>query len=209
MNKLEGTETSEEQALAALPLNQWTFDEPPRTKRAKKAGTMLLSSAGSHYILMPPPQEEYMEANARKLLERKASAKEHAPYPTFGAEHDNDVDYGADSPNEEGNITLESPSESNADQEKPSDKGKEEAEPEAIVNMGAGTIAKRNAVLTQAIVLDLAATKQIKLHTSILDYTQQQAGLEDIYNYVVSFHNLSFVCKVFQTCLHVLTYLSH
>jgi hypothetical protein len=30
----------------------------------------------------------------------------------------------------------------------------------------------------------LAATKQIKLHTSILDHTQQQAGLEeDIYNY--------------------------
>jgi hypothetical protein len=30
----------------------------------------------------------------------------------------------------------------------------------------------------------LTATKQIKLHTSILDHTQQQAGLEeDIYNY--------------------------
>jgi hypothetical protein len=105
-----------------------------------------------------------------------APAPARAPYPIYGAEHNHDVDYGANSSNEEGSTTLENPSESNADQEKPSDNGKEEAEPEAIINMGAGTVAKRNAVLTQAIVLDLAVTKQIKLHASILDHTQQQAG---------------------------------
>jgi hypothetical protein len=99
------------------------------------------------------------------------------------------VDYNEDSSNDEGApqndgiITLESPTGLIADQKKPSDTVKGEAEPEAITNVGAGTIAKRNAVLTQAIVLDLAATKQIKLHTSILDQTQQQAGLEHIYNY--------------------------
>ncbi len=70
---------------------------------------------------------------------------------------------------------LENLKESNADQGKPSDNGKEEAEPMASMIMGADIIAKRNAVLTQAIVLDLAATKQIQLRTSILDNNQQQS----------------------------------
>jgi hypothetical protein len=36
----------------------------------------------------------------------------------------------------------------------------------------------------QAIMLDLAATKQIRLRTSLLNHTQQQAGLEeDVYSY--------------------------
>ena len=54
-----------------------------------------------------------------------------------------------------------------------------------VMGAGATTIAKRNQkVLTQAIMLDLAATKQIRLRTSVLDHTQQQVGLEeDVYNY--------------------------
>ncbi len=73
----------------------------------------------------------------------------------------------------------------NSSQSESNGNGKEEAEPDPRLAMGVGTntIARRNAVLTQAIVLDMAANKQIKLRTSILDNTQQQTGLEDIYNY--------------------------
>jgi hypothetical protein len=120
---------------------------------------------------------------------------ERAPYPTFGEEHNNDVDYIDDSPSEDGSTILENPAMSsednnptdiqNSSQSESNGNGKEEAEPDPRLAMGVGTntIARRNAVLTQAIVLDMAANKQIKLRTSILDNTQQQTGLEDIYNY--------------------------
>jgi hypothetical protein len=65
---------------------------------------------------------------------------------------------------------------------KPSGGREDDADPRLIMG-GAATSAKRSAVLTQAIMMDLAATKQIRLHTSLLHPTQQQAGLEDIYNY--------------------------
>jgi hypothetical protein len=171
MNKLESMATSEE--LASLLMEQWTFDEPPKNKREESAGTMVLSSAGTHMIVLPPLER----------IRKSALVQARAPYSTYGEEHDNDVDYSGDSPCEEGSAALESPANSGTDQEKPNGNGKEEVDPGAILDMGAGTIIKRNAVLTQAIVLDLAATKQIKLHTSIFD-TKQQAGLEeDIYSY--------------------------
>jgi hypothetical protein len=126
-----------------------------------------------------------------------------APSSVFEDERNHDVDYNDDSSNEDGGATLESsalPSEDNItqhnnpaiSQNKPpttvvqARNVKDESEPDArlVVGAGATTIAKRNQVLTQAIMLDLAATKQIRLRTSLLDHTQQQAGLEeDVYNY--------------------------
>jgi hypothetical protein len=52
-----------------------------------------------------------------------------APSPTFGEEHNNDVDYNGDSPDEEGSTTLESSAKLIEDRNEPGDKGKEEAEP--------------------------------------------------------------------------------
>jgi hypothetical protein len=126
-----------------------------------------------------------------------------APSSVFEDERNRDVDYTDDLPNEDGGATLESSAlsseESIIQNNNPAisqnnspttvvqaKNGKDEAEPEARLVMGAGatTIAKRNQVLTQAIMLDLAATKQIRLRTSVLDHTQQQVGLEeDVYNY--------------------------
>jgi hypothetical protein len=113
------------------------------------------------------------------------------------------VNYTDDSPNEDDGATLESsalPSEDNIiqhnspaiSQNNPpttvvqAKNGKDEADPDArlVVGAGATTTAKRNHILTQAIMLDLAATKQIRLRTYVLDHTQQQVGLEeDVYNY--------------------------
>ncbi len=69
------------------------------------------------------------------------------------------MDYNEHSSNDDVSTTLESPAKLIADQEKPSDKGK--GDPEAVTNVGAGTIAKRNAVLTQAIILDLAPLSKL------------------------------------------------
>jgi hypothetical protein len=111
---------------------------------------MVLSSAGTHGHVATPP---------RSALEgMSAPVPARVPYPTYGGEHINDVDYSENSPSEEGSATLESPAKSGADQEKPGGNGKEEAEPGATTNIGAGTIKRNNAVLTQAIVLDLAVT---------------------------------------------------
>jgi hypothetical protein len=124
------------------------------------------------------------------------------PSSVFEDEHNHDVDYNDDSPSDEGSTPLERPALSSEDnnsviiqnnlpttvvqaKHENESNGKDEAEPEARLVMGAGatTIAKRNQVLTQAIMMDLAATKQIRLRTSLLDHTQQQAGLEeDVYS---------------------------
>ena len=93
---------------------------------------------------MLPPQERIR--NSEHVPAR-------APYPTYGEEHDSDVAYSGDSPNEEGSAALESPAKSGTEQEKTSGNGKEEANQGTIMNMGAGTIIERTAVLTQAIVL--------------------------------------------------------
>jgi hypothetical protein len=192
MGKLEGAAASEE---LAPPLSaDWNFNDPPPSRRAEGEGAMVLSSAGSHMIWVPNHD-----------LVRKSPPVLHtrAPSSVFEDEHNHDVDYADDSPNEDGNATLESSALSSEEniiqnnnpaisQNNPpttvvqAKNGKDEAEPEARLVMGAGatTIAKRNQVLTQAIMLDLAATKQIRLRTSVLDHTQQQVGLEeDVYNY--------------------------
>ena len=140
MGKLEGAPTSEE--LASAPMHEWTFDGQP-------------------------------QASSAPALPARPS------YPDYGGERNHDVDYTDDSPNEDGSSTLESTallsdeniiqnnnpaiSQNNppttvvqAKHENKND-GKEEAEPTARLGMGVGatTITKRNAVLTQAIVLDL------------------------------------------------------
>ncbi len=177
MGKLEGAATSEE--LAPPSNEDWTFDKLPRSGRAEGEGTMVLSSAGNHMVWVP---------NHDRVKKSSPSLPPRPPYPIFGEEHNDDVDYAEDSPNEDGGTVLESPAVSSEDNNPAiiQNNRKEEAEPEARLIMGAGAtiIAKRNAVLTQAIMLDLAATKQIRLHTPLLDHTQQQAGLqEDIYDY--------------------------
>jgi hypothetical protein len=197
MGKLEGAAASEE--LAPPPSADWNLNDPPPSRRAEGEGAMVLSSAGNHMIWMPSHG-----------LVRKSPPALHARTPSsvFEDEHNHDVDYTDDSPNEDGGTALESSALSSEEniiqnnnpaisQNNPpttvvqakhenSRNGKDEAEPQAMLVMGAGatTIAKRNQVLTQAIMLDLAATKQIRLRTSLLDHTQQQAGLEeDVYNY--------------------------
>jgi hypothetical protein len=195
MGKLEGAAASEE---LAPPLNEdWTFGDTPHARRAEGEGTMVLSSAGSHMIWVPSHG-----------LVRKSPPVLHARTPSsaFEDERNHNLNYNDDSPNdgnEEGTTSLERPVLFGEDnnpaiiqnnlpttvvQAKHENvrNGKDEAEPEATLVMGAGatTIAKHNQVLTQAIMLDLAATKQIRLRTSLLDHTQQQAGLEeDVYNY--------------------------
>jgi vacuolar-type H+-ATPase subunit H len=117
-----------------------------------------------------------------------------APYPIFGEEHNDDVDYDDDSPGEDNGTPLENPAASSengnpatvvqtSDESNGNTREKEEPDPRLAMGVVDNNIATRNAVLTQAIVLDMAANKQIKLRTSILDNTQQQTGLEDIYNY--------------------------
>jgi hypothetical protein len=187
MSKLEGPATSED--LAPPSNEDWTFDEPPRSGRAEGEGAMVLSSAGSHMICVP-----------NQDLVRKSPPVLRARAPSSEDERNHDVDYTDDSPNEDDGATLESsalPSEDNiiqhnnpaVSQSNPPTtvkNGKDEADPDArlVVGAGATTIAKRNQVLTHAIMLDLAATKQIRLRTSVLDHTQQQVGLEeDVYNY--------------------------
>jgi hypothetical protein len=177
MGKLEDAATSEE--LVPPSNEDWTFDELPQARRAESEGTMVLSSAGNHMIWVP---------NHGLVRKSPPVLQAHPPYPIFGEEHNHNVDYTEDSPNEDGGTLLESPAVS-SEGNNPAivqNNGKEEAEPEARLIMGAGatTIVKRNTVLTQTIMLDLAATKQIRLHTPLLDQTQQQAGLqEDIYDY--------------------------
>jgi hypothetical protein len=192
MSKLEGPAASED--LAPPTSEDWTFDEPPRSGRVEGDGAMVLSSAGSHMIWVP--NQELVRKSPPVLRAR-------APSSVFEDERNHDVDYTDDSPNEDDGATLESSallSEDNIiqhnspaiSQNNPpttvvqAKNGKDESEPDArlVVGAGATTIAKRNQVLTQAIMLDLAAAKQIRLRTSLLDHTQQQAGLEeDIYNY--------------------------
>jgi hypothetical protein len=192
MGKLEGAAASEE---LAPPLNEdWTFGDAPHARRAEGEGAMVVYSAGDHMIWVP-----------HHGLVRKSPPvlHAHAPYSAFEDESNHDVDYNDDSPNEEGSTPLERPALSSEDKNptiiqnnlpttvvqakhESEGNGKGEAEPEARLVMGAGatTIAKRSQVLTQAIMLDLAATKQIRLRTSLLDHTQQQAGLEeDVYSY--------------------------
>jgi hypothetical protein len=197
MGKLEDAAASEE--LAPPPSADWNFNDPPPSRRAQGEGAMVLSSAGNHMIWMP-----------NHGLVRKSPPVLHARTPSsvFEDEHNHDVDYTNDSPNEDGGTALESSALSSEENIIPNNNpvisqnnppttvvqakhesegnGKGEAEPEArlVVGGGATTIAKRNQVLTQAIMLDLAATKQIRLRTSLLDHTQQQAGLEDdVYRY--------------------------
>jgi hypothetical protein len=192
MGKLEDAATSEE--LAPPSNKDWTFDELPQARRAEGEGTMVLSSAGNHMISVP---------NHGLVRKSPPALQARTTYPIFGKEHNHDVDYTDDSPNEDGGAALESPALSSEDNNPAiiqndlpttfvqakhdiESNGKEEAQLEARLVMGAGatTIAKRNQVLTQAIMSDLAATKQIRLRTSLLGHTQQQAGLEeDVYGY--------------------------
>jgi hypothetical protein len=192
MGKLECAATSEE--LAPPSSDDWTFDELPRAGRAEGEGTMVLSSASNHMVWVP---------NHERVQKSSPALPARPPYPVFGDEHNHGVDYTEDSPNEDGSTVLESSDVSSevnnpatiqnnhpttvvqAKHEiKGNGKGEAEPDPRLIMGIGATTIAKRNAVLTQAIMLDLAATKQIRLHTPLLDHTQQQAGLqEDIYDY--------------------------
>ncbi len=136
---------------------------------------MVLSSAGNLMLLWPNHDQ----------VGKEAPASARASYPTYGEEHSHDVDYNEDSAEDKNNPALEGPAKLGVDQAKPSGSGEGEADPRLIfLGGGTATIAKRSAVLTQAIMLDLAATKQIRLHTPLLDHTQQQAGLqEDIYDY--------------------------
>ena len=131
---------------------------------------MVLSSAGSHHIWVP---------NQELVRKSPPALRARVPSSVFEDERNHDVDYTDDSPNEDGSSTLESTallsdesifqhnnpaiSQNNppttvvqAKHENKND-GKEEAEPTARLGMGVGatTITKRNAVLTQAIVLDL------------------------------------------------------
>ena len=95
------------------------------------------------------------------------------PSSVFEDERNHEVDYNdEESQEEDGGNVLESTHAENVIESN----GKEVAEPDPRLIMGAGSaaIAKRNAVLTQKIMVDLAATKQIKLHTSLLHTTQQQ-----------------------------------
>ncbi len=148
MDKLEYAATSEE--LASAPLDEWTFDEQPQTGRAESEGTMIVSSASNHMVWVPNHDRHQKSAPVLPARPR---------YPVFGEEHNHDVDYSGDSTGDESNPAQESPEEPISEQTNPKDSEKGEAGPETVTNMGAGTIAKRNAVLTQAIMLDLAATK--------------------------------------------------
>jgi hypothetical protein len=105
-----------------------------RGNRAESEGAWVLSSAGNHKIWVP--NQERAHDSTRALPAR-------VPYPTFGEEHNNDVNYNEDSPDEEGSTTLESPAKLIEDREEPSEKGKEEAEPEAVTNMGADQTSER------------------------------------------------------------------
>jgi hypothetical protein len=192
MGKLEGAATSEK--LAPPSNEDWTFGDLPQARRAEGEGAMVLSSAGNHMIWVP---------NHGLVRKSPPALQARAPYFVFEDERNHDVDYNDDSPNEEGSTPLERPALSSEDnnpaiiqnnlpttvvqaKHESEGNGKGEAEPEARLVMGAGatTIAKRNQVLTQDIMLDLAATKQIRVRTSVLDHAQQQAGLEeDVYSY--------------------------
>jgi hypothetical protein len=163
MGKLQGAAASEE--LAPPPSADWNFNDPPPSRRTEGEGAMVLSSAGSHMIWVPNHD-----------LVRKSPPVLHARAPSsvFEDERNHDVDYTDDSPNEDGGATLESSALSSEEniiiqdnnpaisQNNPpttgvqAKNGKDEAEPGAGLVMGAGatTIAKRNQVLTQAIMLD-------------------------------------------------------
>ena len=189
MGKLEGAAASEE---LAPPLNEdWTFDELPRSGRAEGDGTMVLSSAGNHMLWVP---DQGLARKSQLVL------PERNPPSVYEDERNYEVDYNDESPDEDGGTALESTAafgeETIIQRNAPTTvahtenviegNGKGEEEPDPRLGMGAGatTIARRNAVLTQKIMMDLAATKQIRLHTSLLHPTQQQAGLEeDAYDY--------------------------
>ena len=161
MNRLESSAAQEE--LVSAPISQWTFDdEQPQTNRAESEGTWVLSTAGNHKIWVP---------NHERAQDSTPALHERAPYPTFGEEHNNDVDYSGDSPSEDGSTILENPATSSEDNN-PTDiqnsnpttvvqtcnesngNGKEEEDPDPRLAMGVGdnAIATRTAVLTQAIV---------------------------------------------------------
>jgi hypothetical protein len=74
------------------------------------------------------PNHDRFQKNTHALPAR-------APYPHFGEEHNHDVDYNADSSNDDGSTILEGPAESNEDQGEPSGNGKDEAEPKAVVGL--------------------------------------------------------------------------
>jgi hypothetical protein len=191
MGKLEDAATLEE--LAPPSNKDWTFEELPQARRAEGEGTMVLSSAGNHMIWVP----------THGFVRKSPPALQACTtYPIFGEEHNHDVDYTDGSPNEDGGAALESPALPSEDnnpaiiqnnlpttvvqaKHEIESNGKEEAQSEARLVMGAGatTIAKRNQVLPQAIMSDLAATKQIRLRTSLLDDTQQAGLEEDVYGY--------------------------
>ena len=105
MNKLESGAAQEE--LANAPISRWTFnDEEPQTNSAEKGGAWVLSSAGNHKIWVP--DQEHTQDSMPALPQR-------APYPIFGEEHNDDVDYSGDSPGEDSATLLENPATSSED----------------------------------------------------------------------------------------------
>jgi hypothetical protein len=190
MGKLQGAATSEE--LAPPSNKDWTFDELPRSGRAEGEGTMVLSSADNHHMIWVP--------NQGLVQENQLALPDRNPPSVYDDERNYEVDYNDESPEEDGGSALENTAsfseETIIQRNAPATvahtenviegngKGDDELDPRLVMGAGATTIARRNAVLTQKIMMDLAATKQIRLHTSLLHTTQQQAGLaEDAYDY--------------------------
>jgi hypothetical protein len=97
MSKLQDAATLGAQALPSK--RDWTFDELPQAGRAEGDGEMVLSSAGNHMIWVP--NQDLVRKSPPVLRVR-------APSSVFEDEHNHDVDYTDDSPNEDGGATLES-----------------------------------------------------------------------------------------------------
>ena len=159
MNKLQGAETSG--GLALPSKRDWTFDELPQAGRAEGDGEMVLSSAGNHMIWVP---------SQGLVQETQPAIRERNPPPITDDDRNYEVDYNdEESQEEDGGNVLESNHAENVIERN----GKEVAEPDPRLIMGAGStaIAKRNAVLTQKIMMDIAATKQIRLHLTVTSNT--------------------------------------
>ncbi len=84
----------------------WTFGDLPDARRADGEGAMVLSSAGNHMIWVP---------NHGLVRKSPPALQARPPSPIFGEEHNHDVDYSDDSPNEDGGTALESPTLSSED----------------------------------------------------------------------------------------------
>jgi hypothetical protein len=133
---------------------------------------MVLSSAGNHMIWVP---------NQGLVQENQLAIRGRNPPPINDDERNYEVDYNDESQEEDGGTVLESTASTSEEtviqRNAPAavshaenvieGNGKGEADPDPKLVMGAGatTIARRNAVLTQKIMMDMAATKQIRLHT--------------------------------------------